>query len=361
MSLASSSDSRDRLLASWVAEHADRFALDPATLAPASADASFRRYFRVVSSAHRSLIVMDAPPPHEDVGPFLHARDEFAHAGVHVPQVFAQNRELGFLLLEDLGGTHYLASIGLSTAEDASDLDARTAQVDARIDQLYRAALSALVRLQAHGRVDAFAPYDAELLRRELELFREWYCAKHLGAALNDEQHQVLDRSFALLIANNLAQPQVVVHRDYHSRNLMVAGDIARSPGILDFQDAVAGPVTYDLVSLLRDAYVRFDEERILDWTARYWNEARRAGIPVQADFGDFYRDFEWMGLQRHLKVLGIFARLKHRDGKDAYVNDMPLVLAYTRACAERYSAFAPLAHLLDQLDGRVQRVGHTF
>ncbi|HEU4620948.1 MAG TPA: phosphotransferase [Burkholderiaceae bacterium] len=350
--LIAGSRERDQLLHEWVAEQAGPFALDPNSLAPASADASFRRYFRVASSAHGSLIVMDAPPAQEDVGPFLHARDVFAQTGVHVPAVHFADRERGFLLLEDFGGTHYLAAIRSS----ASQLDA-----PARADALYRPALSALVRLQAHGRTDAFAPYDAALLRRELELFREWYCGRHLGVTLSDAQHQALDRVFALLIANNIAQPQVVVHRDYHSRNLMVLDDARRSPGILDFQDAVTGPVTYDLVSLLRDAYVRWDEEQVLDWAVRYWEQARRDGVPIQADFGEFYRDFEWMGLQRHLKVLGIFARLKHRDGKDGYVNDMPLVMAYTRACAERYSAFGPLVQLLDELEGRETPAGYTF
>jgi aminoglycoside/choline kinase family phosphotransferase len=224
---------------------------------------------------------------------------------------------------------------------------------------LYGAALQALVQLQTGTRPEALPPYSAELLRREMALFSEWYCTRHLGMTLSEEESVMLERSFALLVASAQAQPQVYVHRDYHSRNLMVLPD--HGPGVIDFQDAVIGPLTYDLVSLLRDAYIHWEEEQQMDWVARYWERARKTGVPVNADFAEFYRDFEWMGLQRHLKVLGIFARLWHRDGKPGYLKDLPLVLHYTRQCAERYSAFDGLVRLLDRLQGRAQEVGYTF
>lgn len=339
---------RDAALAAWIDVHAARYGLQPASLTPASSDASFRRYLRVRRDGGGTLIVMDAPPGLEDLGPFLHVRDAFAACGVRVPQVIAADRAAGFVLLEDFGATHYLAALDETTAPG-----------------LYAVATDALIAIQLGTRPGVLPPYDEALLRRELELFRAWYCGRHLGATLTDAQHATLDRTFALLIANNRSQAQVHVHRDYHSRNLMLLGAAAAGepvgPGILDFQDAVHGPVTYDLVSLLRDAYIDWDEEQVLDWAVRYWERARRAGLPVNADFGEFYRDFEWMGLQRHLKVLGIFARLKHRDGKDAYLKDLPRVLQYTRKCAERYTAFRGLLGLLDALAGAAPQAGYTF
>jgi aminoglycoside/choline kinase family phosphotransferase len=221
-------------------------------------------------------------------------------------------------------------------------------------------AIEALVLLQAQSKPDALPEYDRPLLLRELELFREWYIGKHLGVTLTDEQNAVLDKTFDAILANNLAQPQVYVHRDYHSRNLMVLPK--GNPGILDFQDAVYGPITYDLVSLLRDAYIQWDEEMVLDWAIRYWEKARRAGLPVTPDIDSFYRDFEWMGLQRHLKVLGIFARLWHRDGKDGYLKDIPLVMEYTLKTARRYVAFTPLVRLIEKLEQEhAPKFGYTF
>ncbi len=201
-------------------------------------------------------------------------------------------------------------------------------------------------------------PYDAALLRRELDLFPDWYLARHLGLDLTPPQRRELERAFALILANNLAQPAVYVHRDYMPRNLMLA---APNPGILDFQDAVFGPISYDAVSLVRDAYISWEEERALDWVVRYWDRARRAGLPVGADFGDFYRDFEWMGLQRHLKVLGIFARIHYRDGKPGYVEDTPRFVRYARAVAGRYNALAPLARLFDEIEKQQAAKGKAF
>ncbi|MDP1941578.1 MAG: phosphotransferase, partial [Gallionella sp.] len=276
------------------------------SLAPASADASFRRYFRV-SFEDRTLIAMDAPPEHEDCRPFLHVCRLFEDAGTHVPHIYAHDLTQGFMLLSDLGNTTYLQAL---TADNAVEL--------------YGAATDALIKLQLASREDALPPYDEALLRRELNLFPEWYIGKHLGVTLNDKQQAKLEQVFDRIIANNLAQARVYVHRDYHSRNLMVTEP---NPGIIDFQDAVYGPITYDLASLFKDAYIKWDEEVIIDWLIGYWEKARRAGLPVHEDFGQFYRDFELMGAQRHIKVLGIFARLYHRDGKQGYLKDMPLVM----------------------------------
>jgi hypothetical protein len=260
------------------------------------------------------------------------------NAGLHAPEVLAADTEAGFLLLTDLGARTYLAA-----------LDAASAPA------LYADATAALIRWQKATRDAALPPYDEALLARELALFPDWYVDRHLGIALGPVQAQTLREAFRRILANNLAQPRVFVHRDFHSRNLMVSEP---NPGILDFQDAVIGPITYDLVSLLRDAYVDWDEAQQIDWAVRYWERARKAGLPVDADFGAFWRDFEWMGVQRQLKVLGIFARLHHRDGKAAYVDDMPRVLRYLRGACARYRDLEPLRELLDLLHGDARAAG---
>lgn len=310
------------------------------TLAPASADASFRRYFRV-TLPDRTLIAMDAPPQHEDCKPFLHVAEVFGAAGVNVPEVLATDLQQGFLLLTDLGHTTYLSALN-----------------EADADRLYRDAMEALLRIQMASRPGVLPPYDEALLTREMRLFPEWYVQRHLGCVLDDRQQTALQQVFDILNRNILAQGQVYVHRDYHSRNLMVCDD---NPGILDFQDAVHGAITYDLVSLLKDAYIRWEEEQVIDWVVRFWEGARKARLPVPADFSEFYRDFEWMGAQRHIKVLGIFARLYHRDGKAGYLDDMPLVMDYLRRACARYVELRPLLRLLDQLEGRQPQVGYTF
>jgi aminoglycoside/choline kinase family phosphotransferase len=312
-------------------------------LAPASADASFRRYFRVRYADGATLIAMDAPPAHEDCRPFVHVAGLLAAAGLNAPRIEAQDFAQGFLLLTDLGDTTFLAAMN---AEPGA------------ASRLFADATTALVRWQMASRPDVLPAYDAALLRRELDLFPEWYVSRHLGIVLQPAQRAVLERTFALVIAANLAQPKVFVHRDYMPRNLMVSDP---NPGILDFQDAVYGPITYDVASLFRDAFVSWDEENVLDWTIRYWEKARGAGLPVAEDFAAFYRDFEWMGLQRHLKVLGIFARLKYRDGKSGYLEDTPRFVAYVRAVASRYTALHPLLVLFDEIEGRSAGVGYTF
>jgi hypothetical protein len=336
-----SSDARLSALQSWLNTIlSPRLLLD--SLRSASSDASFRRYFRVNADDGATFIVMDAPPPQENVAPFVHVAALMGETGVSVPQVLAQDANRGFLLLTDLGSTTYLHQLNLETAHT-----------------LYMDAIEALIRLQSHSQPGVLPEYDRELLLRELTLFPDWYVARHLNTTLTQAQSADLTRVFDLILANNMAQPQVFVHRDYHSRNLMVLPD--GNPGILDFQDAVYGPITYDLVSLLRDAYIQWDEALVLDWVIRYWERARRIGLPVNPDIDSFYRDFEFMGLQRHLKVLGIFARLNYRDGKDAYLRDLPLVMEYTRKAAHRYKELSPLVRLLDALENKSAQVGYTF
>ena len=303
-----------------------------ASLSPASADASFRRYFRARLPDGASYVVMDAPPDKEDCRPFVQVAALFAGAGVHVPRIHAQDLSKGFLLLEDLGGETLLERI-----ERGADPK-----------PLYAAATDALVRIQAASRPGVLPEYDRALLARELDLFPDWYVARELRHALTDGERAAMRAAFDALLANNLAQPRVYVHRDYHSRNLMCSDP---APGIVDFQDAVHGPITYDLVSLLRDAYVAWEEEQVLDWAVRYWEKARKAGLPVRADFGEFYRDFEWMGAQRQLKVIGIFARLFHRDGKARYLADIPRVRGYLLPTLRRYRELAPLAKLIEALE----------
>ena len=310
----------------------------PFSLAPASADASFRRYFRV-TLPDATLVLMDAPPEQEDCRPFVHVAGLMAAAGLNVPALLAQDLEQGFLLMTDLGSTTYLAALN-----------------DDNADRLFRDATDALIRWQLASREDTLPPYDEALLRRELDLFPEWYIGRHLGIELGAQQRQSLETVFGLIVANNLAQPRTYVHRDYMPRNLMVT---VPNPGVLDFQDAVYGPITYDVASLFKDAFISWDEQRVIDWTIRYWERARSAQLPVAGDFGEFYRDLEWMGLQRHLKVLGIFARICHRDGKPAYVKDTPRFLAYVRAVSERYGSLSPLLRLLDQIADRAP-VGGT-
>ncbi|HKB60228.1 MAG TPA: phosphotransferase [Gallionellaceae bacterium] len=323
-------------------------------IAPASADASFRRYFRATFADGSTRIVMDAPPGHEDCRPFLHVGSLFEQAGTHVPHVYAQDLAQGFLLLSDLGTTTYLQALNAQNARE-----------------LYDAATDALIRIQLASRANELPPYDEVLLRRELDLFPEWYVAKHLGVELTQKQRDRLETAFRRILDNNLAQPRVYVHRDYHSRNLMrveslprdfpAAANIAINPGILDFQDAVYGPLTYDLASLFKDAYIKWDEAQVMDWLIRYWEKARAAGLPVHPDFGAFYRDYEWMGAQRHIKVLGIFARLYHRDGKDGYLKDLPLVFEYLYKACTRYVDLKPLQVLLEELHPQAIIEGYSF
>lgn len=313
----------------------------PHQLTAASADASFRQYFRVHLDDGSTLIVMDAPPPQEDCRPFVKVAALFAEAGLNVPAILAQDLEQGFLLLSDLGTQTFL---------DVLDED--------NADVLFRDATDALVAWQLASKPGVLPPYDEALLRRELNLFPDWYVAQHLKIELDEKQRNALDNVFSAIVRHNLAQPSVYVHRDYMPRNLMVS---TPSPGILDFQDAVYGPISYDVASLFKDAFISWEEERVLDGAIRYWEKARKAGLPVRPDFGDFYRDFEWMGLQRHLKVLGIFARINYRDGKPKYLADTPRFMNYVREVCVRYGELKPLLRLLDELEKREPQFGYTF
>jgi N-acetylmuramate 1-kinase len=327
----------------WLAAVAPQHGLLPHTLEAASADASFRRYLRVQSPT-ASFIVMDAPPPQEDVRPFVKLAGLINAAGLHAPEVLACDEQQGFLLLSDLGQQLYLPTLQTATPAQA--------------DALMRDALKALVQFQQRVDGSGLPPYDEALLARELALFPEWCVQREFGITWSERERQQWDRLCRLLIDSALAQPAVPVHRDWMPRNLMVAEP---NPGILDFQDAVRGPITYDLASLLRDAFLSWDEPMEIDWAVRWWEQARRAGLPVEADFGEFWRQLEWMGLQRHLKVAGIFCRLKHRDGKPAYAADLPRFFGYMTKVALRYRPLQPLLVLIEPMSGVKVAKGHTF
>ncbi len=331
----------------WLAAIGARHGLDLSTLQPASADASFRRYLRI-GATDGSLIIMDAPPPQEDVRPFVQVAQAIREAGLNGPQVLECDAEQGFLLLSDLGTELYLGAL---QAADA-----------ARADALMRDAIAALVQWQLKLPAAPLPPYDEALLARELALFPEWCVQREFGLQWGEGENSRWQKVCRLLIDSALAQPQVAVHRDWMPRNLMVAEP---NPGILDFQDAVRGPVSYDLASLLRDAYISWDEEREIDWAVRYWSRAKRAGVPLgedlTADFGEFWRALEWMGLQRHLKVLGIFCRLKHRDGKPAYAADLPRFFAYATKVVTRYAPLRPLLSLIEPMSGLKRTTAYSM
>lgn len=335
---------RDELIHAWVAAQFPNQTVD---IQPASADASFRRYFRLTLADGSTRILMDAPPDKEDSRPFAKVAGLIEAAGLYGPKILAQDLAQGFLLLSDLGRVGYLAA--LQAEPDFADI-------------LIRPVLDVLVQWQQSSKPDVLPPYDAALLRRELDLFPEWFIGKHLGATLTDDEKTSLENIFGLLIASATAQPKVFVHRDFMPRNLMVVeSEPTLTPGILDFQDAVYGPITYDVVSLFRDAFISWEEEQEIDWVVRYWEKARAAGLPVHADFAEFWQAYEWMGLQRHLKVLGIFCRLNYRDGKSNYLTDLPRFIQYVRRMGDRYMAFKPLNLLLDRLENKTSDVAYTF
>jgi N-acetylmuramate 1-kinase len=314
------------------------------TLRSASSDASFRRYFRVDAVVgSTSFIVMDAPPPQEDVRPFIHVAELLHRAGLNAPRVLAQDVAHGFLLLTDLGSQLYLSVLQDAVARGDTK----------RRDALMGEATRALVQWQSRADASTLPPYDDALLRRELALFPDWCVSLECGVTWSADEQQTWRDACDALVRSALVQPTVAVHRDYMPRNLMVC---VEGPGILDFQDAVRGPITYDVASLLRDAFISWDEEQELDWAVRYWEVARKAGLPMPEDFGEFWRQLEWMGLQRHLKVLGIFCRLKHRDAKPKYSEDLPRFFDYAHKVAARYNELRPLSRLLEPLMG-AQRI----
>jgi aminoglycoside/choline kinase family phosphotransferase len=369
-----SDPARQAAFRGWLDRIGPAHRLQPASLRPASADASFRRYLRIdwaptldtdVSSlppegavspwggpaakrSQGSRIIMDAPPDKENCEPFVKVAALMAEAGLNVPQVLDWDQANGFMLLQDLGTRTMIEAVEPSVPQANQGL--------------YLRAVDALVAWQAASRPGVLPAYDEALLRRELELFPQWYLGQHRGVAVEGSVRETLDRTFALIVQRNLASPQVYVHRDFMPRNLMMPAD-PQEPrlGVLDFQDAVYGPITYDIASLMRDAFLSWDEEFVLDITVRYWQKAQQAGLPVDSDFGEFYQAVEWMGLQRHLKVAGIFARLTLRDGKPRYLADTPRFLAYIRATASRYRELAPLLRLVDEVEGTQQTAAYVF
>ncbi|MDI9334134.1 MAG: phosphotransferase [Cytophagales bacterium] len=332
-----------------------------ATLRPASADASFRRYFRI-DSANTSFIIMDAPPDKEDSAPFVRVAELLSAAGLLVPQILDWQASAGFMLLSDLG-----TKTMLDVLDKQAGYEHTSSTVSSNLP-LYEQALDALVAWQRTSQPNVLPPYDEALLRRELQLFPDWYIAKHRGHVLSASQQSLLDKAFDRIVANNLASPSVYVHRDFMPRNLMApypallaSAAPAQKLGVLDFQDAVYGPITYDIASLMRDAFLSWEEDFVLDVTIRYWQKAKAAGLPLldewQSDFGAFYQAVEWMGLQRHLKILGIFARLTLRDGKPKYVADTPRFIAYVRATCGRYIELKPLLRLIDDIESVASRL----
>ena len=385
---------REAAFRGWLETIATAHQLLPASLRIASADASFRRYLRVdiATTPGTSRIIMDAPPEQEDCTAFVRVAGLMAAAGLNVPRILAWDQALGFMLLDDLGAHTMMDAV--APADPAANLP------------LYLQAVDALVAWQLASQPGVLPAYDAPLLMRELALFPDWYLAKHRGVAVEGELKATLDGIFQLVVERNLAVPNVYVHRDFMPRNLMMPRDVAPtlptacgslalqaaappeaallqavqagagrlgaaalSPegateirlGVLDFQDAVYGPITYDIASLMRDAFLSWDEDFVLDVTVRYWQNALKAGLPVDRDFGEFYRAVEWMGLQRHLKVAGIFARLTLRDGKPKYLADTPRFIAYIRATASRYRELKPLLRLIDKVEGSEAVSGFAY
>lgn len=345
MSAVSWSDpARADALLHWLRGLDPALGLRPDTLRPASQDASSRRYLRLDGAGERSLVLMDAPPASNDLRPFLQVGAQLREAGLHAPAVIASSTELGFMLLEDLGDTPYLQALLAAEPKEA--------------DRLMRAAIGALVQWQSRADASQLPVYDEAFVRRELQIFVDWCVHKEHGREWTEQQQAWWEMSCKALVRNMLDQPFVAMHRDYMVRNLMVCEPL---PGILDFQDTVRGPVCYDIASLLRDAFISWDEERELDWAIRYWEQARRAGVPIGDDFGEVWRRIEWCGLQRHLKILGIFCRLKHRDGKQHYAEDLPRLFAYAIKVSTRYIELSPLTHLLQDLRGTLVQDGFSL
>lgn len=326
----------------WLSGIASKYALNVESEAPASSDAGFRSYFRVADQNGKTFIVMDAPPAHEDVRPFIRVTSLFEKAALTVPHIYEQSPEQGFLLLSDLGRETYLDVLNEDNARE-----------------LMTEAIDALVRWQSISEPGVLPEYDRATLTRELNLFPEWYIAKHRNKILDERQSALLKVCFERILQNNLSQAKVFVHRDYMPRNLMVMPQ--GGPGILDYQDALYGPVSYDIASLLRDAFISWGETFVIDMTIRYWEKARQACIPVPQDFGVFWKDVEWMGLQRHLKILGIFARLNYRDNKSKYLADTPRFINYVCQTAHRYDELKALLFLVDQIEDSVPQYGYTF
>jgi len=345
---------RQTLFEQWLAGLTQPHALRPDSLRAASADASFRRYLRIDTQSGQSLIVMDAPPDKENCQPFVHVQSLMTQAGLPVPQVLAWDEVNGFMLLTDMGSRTLIEVLNPEKPRDA--------------EAWYREATDLLLRWQLASKPGVLPAYDEALLRREIQLFPDWYIDKHRQFSLNDTQQATLSKAFDAIVAHNLAAPSVYVHRDFMTRNLMLPAQEGGGLSILDFQDAVYGPVTYDIASLLRDAFITWEEDFVIDITVRYWEKARKAGLVGATsasgwgdDFGEFYRGVEWMGLQRHLKVAGIFARLTLRDGKPKYLADAPRFIHYIRTTCDRYRQLGPMLKVIDEIENIQPQVGYAY
>lgn len=334
---------RETLLKNWLASIYPNRSFE---LSFAAADADFRRYFRATFDNGDTIICMDAPPEKMRQSVINYLKVQALFSCLNVPTILAQNLEQGFIVLNDFGDIQYLKAMQHDTS-----------------NQIHKAllldAIDELIILQKASQPNILPEYSHEILLQEINLFPEWFVAKELGRELNFAQRKLWQQTIDALLPEIEKQPKVYVHRDFIVRNLMLTKGRA---GVLDFQDALYGPITYDLVSLLRDAFIEWDEEFVLDLTIRYWEKARAAQLPVPEQFDEFYRWFEYMGVQRHLKVAGIFARLYHRDGKDKYRPEIPRFLNYLRRTSRRYVALAPLYQLLLELVGDEQlHIGYTF
>jgi N-acetylmuramate 1-kinase len=340
---------REQAFSQWLGALVPAQALHIPSLRIASADASFRRYLRIDTQQGLSRIIMDAPPDKEDCKPFVKMAKLLTSAGLLAPEVLAWDEAQGFMLLTDLGAQTMMEQI-------------LPEQPQANLPR-YMQAVDALLQLQTASKPGVLPPYDAALLQRELSLFPDWYIAQHRAVTLTPKQSETITSAFALILQRNLAAPSVYVHRDFMPRNLMLSEPTRL--GVLDFQDAVYGPITYDIASLMRDAFLTWDEDFVLDVTIRYWEKARKLGLMDfegwSEDFGAFYRAVEWMGLQRHLKVAGIFARLTLRDGKPKYLADAPRFIHYIRQTANRYRELGPLLKVIDEIEGTQNTTAWSF
>lgn len=364
--LAWSDANRQTAFNVWLNSLASVQGIAPETLRLASADASFRRYFRIDCIAPKvgSRIIMDAPPAKEDCKPFVKIAKQMAQAGLHVPEILAWDEQLGFMLLEDLG-QHTLMQHIQATTPLLGDTFYPQETPSTATQALMNQAVDALLKWQLASKPEVLPAYDEPLFRRELSLFPDWYLTQHKGITIDLDMRATLDKLFDTVVARNLAAPQVYVHRDFMPRNLMMPLTDGGPLGILDFQDAVYGPISYDIASLMRDAFWTWDEPYVIDVTVRYWQQARKAGLmdfeDWHQDFGAFYRAVEWMGLQRHLKVAGIFARLTLRDDKPKYLADTPRFIQYLRSTSARYRELTPLLRLLDKVENIQAVTGYAF
>ena len=343
-------DKRSEQLQQWLSQHSDKYLFDIQSLQVASSDASFRSYYRIFSKAlNKTLIIMDAPPPQENCAVFCDIAGLLDKQGVNVPKILEEEQELGFLLQSDLGDTTYYQAV-------QAGLD------DAQLQTIYREALDTLVLMQ-QSPAEHLAPYDASRLREVMNLFEEWYVQRYKKNELTQKEQQILYPVLDALAEFNAQEPQVFVHRDFHSPNLMLikSAEDGINPAVIDFQDALYGPLSYDLASLVMDARTTWEEPQQLDWAIRYWEKARAAGLAVPESFGEFHQNYEAMSLQRNLRILGVFARLALRDNKKHYLDHIPRVIAYIRQVANRYGEYAIIARILDRLDNITAEAGYTF